>query len=487
MNPQQNNGPATPETTGTTVPTILVANRGEIAVRVIEAAHRIGARAVLAVSAADRDSLGAKLADETVVIGPAQAGLSYLRPELIAQAALQTGADVVHPGYGFLSEQPELTEMLESEGIAFAGPRAETLRAVGDKSSAREVAVAAGAPVAVAAAITDPHDADHLRALGEEVGYPLLVKAVHGGGGRGIRLAPDVDTLLKLAPQAATEAIAAFGNGELYMERYYGAARHVEVQVFGDGEGNALIFGDRDCSVQRRHQKLVEECPAPGLSDARRRVLHDSSRALVRQLRYRGAGTVEFMVDTQSEDVIFLEMNARIQVEHPVTEEAFGVDLVAAQLRLALGWDPELPEVPPVPPSTAIEVRINAEDPLQDFRPAPGRIGTVTWPRGPGIRVDTHLQDDYSFPPFYDSLMAKLIVRAHDRCSAVEALSSAVARARIEGVTTTLPMHDFVLNHPDFRAGGIPTTWFGPVWEQHSATASTSAGAPSASGKEAVR
>lgn len=459
---EEQNSPTTPD-----VPTVLVANRGEIAVRVIEAAHRIGARAVLAVSVADRDSVGASLADETVVIGPAQASQSYLRPELIAQAALQTGADVVHPGYGFLSEQPELTEMLEAEGIAFAGPRAETLRAVGDKSSARNVAVAADAPVAVAAAIEDPDDHDHLNALGEEVGYPLLVKAVYGGGGRGIRLVSDVEALLTLAPQAASEAAAAFGNGELYVERYYGAARHVEVQVFGDGEGNALIFGDRDCSVQRRHQKLVEECPAPGLSDGRRRVLHDSSRALVRELRYRGAGTVEFMVDTQSEDVIFLEMNARIQVEHPVTEEAFSVDLVAAQLRLALGLDPELPEVPPVPAATAIEVRINAEDPLQDFRPAPGRINTISWPRGPGIRVDTHLRDEYSFPPFYDSLMAKLIVRAHDRRAAVEALASAIRRTHIDGVSTTLAMHDFVVNHADFRAGGMPTTWFGPVWEQH--------------------
>ncbi|WP_298044916.1 biotin carboxylase N-terminal domain-containing protein [uncultured Citricoccus sp.] len=451
-----------------TVPTVLVANRGEIAVRVIEAAHRIGARAVLAVSTADRDSVGAHLADETIVIGPAQASQSYLRPEFIAQAALQSGADVVHPGYGFLSEQPELTEILEAEGVAFAGPRAETLRAVGDKSSARKVAIAAGVPVAAAAPVVDPHDAEHLRGLGESVGYPLLVKAVYGGGGRGIRLAPDYETLVQLAPQAAAEAIAAFGNGELYVERYYGAARHVEVQVFGDGDGGVLIFGDRDCSVQRRHQKLIEECPAPGLSEQRRRVLHDASRALVRELRYRGAGTIEFMVDTQSEDVIFLEVNARIQVEHPVTEEAFGVDLVAAQLRLALGLDPQLPEVPAVPPATAIEVRVNAEDPDRDFRPAPGRITTVSWPRGPGIRVDTHLRDEYSFPPFYDSLMAKLIVRAHDRAAAVGALESAVRRTRIDGVVTTLPLHEHVLNHPDFRAGGVPTTWFGPLWEEHS-------------------
>lgn len=451
-------------------PTVLVANRGEIAVRVIEAVHRIGARAVLAVSAADRDSVGASLADQTLVIGPAQAPLSYLRPELIAQAAVQAGADAVHPGYGFLSEQPELAKMLEAEGIAFVGPRPETLSAVGDKSSARKVAVAAGVPVASAAQVPDPHDSDHLRALGESIGYPLLVKAVYGGGGRGIRLVSDTETLLRLAPEAAAEAISAFGNGELYLERYYGAARHVEVQVFGDGEGGVLIFGDRDCSVQRRHQKLIEECPAPGLSEARRQLLHDSSRALVRELKYRGAGTVEFMVDTQSEDVIFLEVNARIQVEHPVTEEAFGVDLVAAQLRLALGQDPQLPEVPAVPAATAIEVRINAEDPAQDFRPSPGKISSVTWPRGPGIRVDTHIRDGYAFPPYYDSLMAKLIVRAHDRAAAVESLASAVRRTQIDGVATTLSMHDYVLNHPDFSTGSVPTTWFGPVWEAHGAT-----------------
>lgn len=449
------------------VPTVFVANRGEIAVRVIEAAHRIGARAVLAVSAADVNSTGARLADDTVTVGPPQAGESYLKAEAIAQAALQSRANVVHPGYGFLSEQPELTELLETEGISFAGPRAETLRAVGDKSSARKVAVAAGAPVAAAASVEEPADQEKLRALGAEVGYPLLVKAVHGGGGRGIRLAEDPDALLTLAPQAASEAHAAFGNGEIYLERYYGAARHVEVQVFGDGEGDVLIFGDRDCSVQRRHQKLVEECPAPGISDGRRHILHEASRALVRELRYRGAGTVEFMVDTRSEDVIFLEMNARIQVEHPVTEEAFGIDLVAAQLRLALGLDPELPQLPPVPPAAAIEVRINAEDPLQGFRPAPGRIDTVTWPRGPGIRVDTHLENGYAFPPYYDSLMAKLIVRAYDRSAAVAALRSAIQRTQIGGVVTTLPMHEFVTGRPEFLEGGVPTTWFGPLWDEY--------------------
>ncbi|WP_009476266.1 biotin carboxylase N-terminal domain-containing protein [Rhodococcus sp. JVH1] len=447
-------------------PVVLIANRGEIAVRIVAAARRIGASPVLAASTADIGSRAAQLADRVIVIGPAQAGQSYLRPEYVAEAAVHAGADVVHPGYGFLSEQPELAELLEAENIAFAGPRPETLRAVGDKSSARKVAVAAGVPVAPA---TEIDDVNNVVPLAESIGYPLLIKAVHGGGGRGIRLVTGPEDLARLAPQAAAEAQAAFGNGALYLERFYPAARHVEVQVFGDGQGGAQIFGDRDCSVQRRHQKLIEECPAWGLTESRRTVLHDSSRALVQALCYRGAGTVEFLVDTESEDVVFLEMNARIQVEHPVTEEAYGIDLVAAQLRLALGQDPQLPDVPPVPPAAVIELRINAEDPDNDFRPNPGVIDHVSWPTGPGVRVDTHIYDGYSFPPFYDSLMAKLIVRADTRDAAVAAVQAAAHSVTVEGVTTTLPLHAFVLSHPDFIHGGVSTSWFGPIWEQHQA------------------
>jgi acetyl-CoA carboxylase biotin carboxylase subunit len=442
-------------------PVVLVANRGEIAARVVAAARRIGAESVLAASAADVDSLAARAADRVLVIGPAAASQSYLRPELIAQAAVNAGADVVHPGYGFLSEQPRLCELLEEEGIAFAGPRPETLRAVGDKGSARVVAIEAGVPVAHGRVITDVHD---VAGVGAEIGYPLLVKAIHGGGGRGIRLATSEAELIALAPQAAQEAAAAFGNGDLYAERYYGSARHVEVQVFGDGEGGALIFGDRDCSVQRRHQKLIEECPAPDISPARRQILHDASRALVRALAYRGAGTVEFLVDTVSDDVVFLEVNARIQVEHPVTEEAFGIDLVAAQLLLALGRPPCLPEPPPVPPAAAIELRVNAEDPAADFRPNAGRIGDVRWPAGPGIRIDTQIESGFDFPPYYDSLAAKIIIRAHDRNAAIEAAVAAVRATRIDGIKTTLPMLEAVLTHPDFRAGPVPTSWFGREW-----------------------
>ena len=449
-----------------TPPTVLVANRGEIAARVVAACRRIGARAVVAASAADAQSPAARLADRVIVIGAAPASASYLVPEYVAQAAVQAGADVVHPGYGFLSEQPRLARLLAAEGIGWVGPRPETLEAVGDKASARAIAGRAGVPVAAGADVDDPDDVVGLAA---GIGYPLLIKAVHGGGGRGIKLATNADELARLAPLAAAEAAAAFGRGELYLERYYGAARHVEVQVFGDGEGGVLIFGDRDCSVQRRHQKLIEECPAPDLSDQRRSRLHTAAADLVGALRYRGAGTVEFLVDTESEDIVFLEMNARIQVEHPVTEEAFGIDLVAGQLLQALGRDPELPSMGPRPPATAIEVRINAEDPFADFRPAPGRLGAVTWPRGPGIRVDTQVEPGYLFPPFYDSLVAKLVVRAHDRPAAIDALLAAVRGTDPGLPSTTLPVHEFVLADEEFRSGGVTTSWFEPLWERFTA------------------
>jgi acetyl-CoA carboxylase biotin carboxylase subunit len=445
-------------------PIILVANRGEIAMRIIAAVRRIGGSPVLAASVADADSPAARAADRVIVIGAAPASQSYLRPEYVAQAAVQAGAVAVHPGYGFLSEQPRLAELLEEEGIAFVGPRIETLRAVGDKGSARRVAIDAQVPVAAGAEIDDPNDGDAVIRLSESIGFPLLIKAIHGGGGRGIRLVTSTEELVALVPQAAAEAESAFGNGALYLERFYPAARHVEVQVFGDGLGGAQIFGDRDCSVQRRHQKLIEECPAPGLSDARRAALHDASRALVKALRYRGAGTVEFLVDKESDDIVFLEVNARIQVEHCVTEEAFGIDLVAAQLRLALGLDPELPDVPPVPPVAVIELRVNAEDPEADFRPNAGTVTDVAWPMGPGVRIDTQIEPGYVFPPYYDSLMAKVILRAHDRDAAVRSARSAVSAIRINGVQTTLPMHAFVLSHPDFIRGEVSTSWFTHAW-----------------------
>lgn len=445
-------------------PTVLIANRGEIATRIVHAAQKIGARAVVVVSAADVDSLAARIADEVVTIGGPAATDSYLIPEYVAQAALHCGADVVHPGYGFLSEQADLVRMLEDEGIAFAGPRAETMEAVGDKSSARRVAKEAGLPLAPARRVRNLHEAP---ALASEIGYPVLIKAVFGGGGRGIRLANSEQEVRNLVSQAATEAKAAFGNGALYLERYYSAARHVEVQIFGDGEGKAWIFGDRDCSVQRRHQKLVEECPAPGLTPEQREILHSTARSLVEHLKYRGAGTVEYLVDTESDAIIFLEVNARIQVEHPVTEEAYGIDLVAAQLRLALGIDPGLPTVEPTPSSSVIEIRVNAEDPDSGFSPKPGRVTEFRVPQGPGIRFDTHLYAGYDIPPYYDSLLGKLIVRGYNRQQAIESLLAAARNIKINGIPTTLSASEFVLSHKVFQAGGVPTTWFEKAWEEY--------------------
>jgi acetyl-CoA carboxylase, biotin carboxylase subunit len=447
------------------VTTVLIANRGEIAVRIVAACRRLGLSPVVAVSSADRDSLGARLADRSICIGPPSPAESYLRAELLVQAALNVGATALHPGYGFASEQPALADACEENDISFVGPRAETLRLVGDKVSARLVAERAGAPVATGAAVDDEASAV---AAGADVGFPLLVKAVHGGGGRGITLVTDQEQLAQVLPLAAAEARAGFGDGALYLERFYPLARHVEVQVFGDGEGGALVFGDRDCSVQRRHQKLLEECPAPNLSPATRALLHDSACRITRELRYRGAGTVEFLVDTASTSdpatIVFLEMNARIQVEHPVTEEAFGIDLVAAQLRLALGQPTGLPDQVQDPAVHVIECRINAEDPFADFRPTPGRIVRAEFPRGPGIRIDTHVYDGYVFPPYYDSLVAKIIVRAHDRASAIDAMQAALGNTVIEGIETTRPLHQYVLETKAFRDGGVPTSWLETVW-----------------------
>ena len=449
----------------TAPPTVLVANRGEIAVRIVAACRRLGWSPVVAVSAVDRDSLAARLADRALCIGPAPASASYLRPELLVEAALAARADLLHPGYGFCGEQPALAELCEEHGIAFVGPRPETLRELGDKTSARAAAERAGVPVAPAGQIAD---ADEAVEVARRIGFPVLVKAVHGGGGRGITLARDDAELRGLVPVAAAEARAGFGNGALYVERFFPAARHVEVQVFGDGLGGVVVLGERDCSVQRRHQKLIEECPAPGLSDATRTLLDHSAAGLVRDLKYRGAGTVEFLVDTESDadpaTVVFLEVNARIQVEHPITEEAFGVDLVAAQLRLAAGLPHGLPEAPAAPAGHVIECRLNAEDPALGFAPSPGRITELEFPRGPGVRVDTHVVDGSLFPPYYDSLLAKLIVRAHSRDAAVEAMLGALRATRISGVTTTRDLHEHVLAHPVFRAGRVTTGWLESVW-----------------------
>ena len=433
---------------------ILIANRGEIAVRIIRTCRELGIETVLAASEADRNSLPARLADRTVCIGAARSSESYLRVATIVQAALGTGADAVHPGYGFLSERPELARLCETHGVAFIGPTAGQIEAVGDKLKARSAAEAARVPVVPGAEARSVADAV---AAGERIGVPLLVKAVGGGGGRGMKRVDRLEDLPAAVELASAEAAAAFGDPRVYLERFISSGRHVEVQVLGDGQGRVIHLGERDCSVQRRYQKLVEETPAPGLSDGLRRSLHQAAVRFTRSLSYRGAGTVEFLLDRDRGSFYFLEMNARIQVEHPVTEAVTGVDLVAEQIAIANGAGLRLAQSDVRRRGCAIECRINAEDPRHDFRPSPGRVTGAVWPAGQGIRVDTHIESGAMVPPYYDSLLGKIIAQAGDRSAAVAKLREAIAATRLSGVATNLAFHAALLADPEFQAGGVDT------------------------------
>ena len=398
---------------------ILIANRGEIAARVIRTCRRLGIETVLAVSDADAGSLPARLADATIRIGPAPAPASYLDVAAVVGAALAAGADAVHPGYGFLSENPRLARACADAGVAFIGPAAETLEAAGDKLAAREHAKAAGLPVLPGAEVAGGEDAAgaaDAQTVAGRVGYPVLVKAAGGGGGRGLRVVRDPADLARAVAVASAEAAAAFGDPRVYLERYVSRGRHVEVQILGDGE-KVLHLGDRDCSVQRRYQKLIEEAPAPLLADDLRNRLHQAAVALGERLRYRGAGTVEFLVDAEAEAFYFLEVNARIQVEHPVTEAVTGLDLVSEQIALAEGRPLRLRQADVTIRGHAIECRINAEDPAAGFLPSPGTITNAVFPAD--VRVDTHVQAGSAVPPHYDSLLAKVIAHGPDRATAL--------------------------------------------------------------------
>jgi acetyl-CoA carboxylase biotin carboxylase subunit len=433
---------------------ILIANRGEIAARILRTCRKLGIETVLAASEADRDSLPARLADRTLCIGPARPGESYLKVETIVQAALGTGADAIHPGYGFLSERAPLARLCEESGVIFIGPTAAQIEAVGDKLRARAEAEAAAVPVVPGGAVESTHAALE---LGRRLGAPLLVKAVGGGGGRGMKRVDRLEELPAALELAAAEAGAAFGDARVYLERYVARGRHVEVQVLGDGRGQVIHLGERDCSVQRRYQKLIEETPAPQLPDALRHELHAAGVRFARRLDYRGAGTVEFLVDTAASAFYFLEMNARIQVEHPVTEAVSGIDLVAEQIAIASGADFTLQQSGLRLQGAAIECRINAEDPALDFRPCPGTVRVADWPAGEGVRVDTHITAGARVPPFYDSLLGKIIVHGPDRATALARLRRAIAATRIEGVATNLAFHAAVLDHPEFAQGGVDT------------------------------
>jgi acetyl-CoA carboxylase, biotin carboxylase subunit len=434
---------------------VLIANRGEIAVRVLRTCRALGIQGILAASDADLDSVPARLADEVVRLGPAAAVDSYLSVDAVLAAACATAADAVHPGYGFLSENPELARACEAAGLVFIGPTAEQLESVGDKLAARRHATAAGLPVADGGEVAGAADAARLAGA---IGFPVLVKAVGGGGGRGLRLVECSGELARTVEFAMAEAAAAFGDPRVYLERYLPFGRHVEVQLLGDGD-QVIHIGDRDCSVQRRYQKLIEEAPAPLLDDGLRTAIRDAAVAFGERLRYRGLGTVEFLVEPASGAFYFLEMNARIQVEHPVTEAVSGLDLVAEQIWVAEGNQLRITQDDVLLTGHAIECRINAEDWAHDFRPSPGTVTSAVFPAGPEIRVDTHLQASATVPPWYDSLLAKLIVSGTDRAAALSRLRAALARCQIDGVATTLGLHENVTASPEFEAGGVDTSY----------------------------
>jgi acetyl-CoA carboxylase biotin carboxylase subunit len=432
---------------------LFIANRGEIALRVIRTAKAMGITTVLGVSSADATSLPALMADETMLLGPGPSSQSYLAIDSVIAAMVAANCDAVHPGYGFLSENAAFAKAVAAAGIRFVGPDIATLEGMGDKLAARALALEAGLPV-LPGGEAATREAIHARAA--ETGYPLLLKAVAGGGGKGMRRVDRADDLDTALDMAQAEAQAAFGNSAGYVERFVAKGRHVEVRLLGDGT-HAIHLGTRDCSIQRRFQKLVEEAPAPAMPEEARAGIERAAVRLARHIGYRGAGTAEFLVDATDFSYYFLELNARIQVEHPVTEAITGVDLVAQQLLVASGKPLTLTQAMVRPFGHAIEVRINAEDPEADFRPAPGRISRAAWPAGPGIRVDTHIAAGGEVPPFYDSLLGKLIVHAPSRDEAVARLKAALASIRIEGVPTTAGLHARIVADPRFAAGGVDT------------------------------
>ena len=436
---------------------LFVANRGEIAVRIIRACRKLGVEAVVGVSEADRESLAAKAADRAVCIGPAPAAQSYLKMGTIVAAAKGTGCDAVHPGYGFLSERAEFQRLCVEHQLKFVGPSAAAIEAMGDKLRARRMAAELGIP-------TVP-GTDHVKTAGEaldfgqQAGYPFLLKASAGGGGRGMRVVRTEGEVSAAFNGASAEALAAFGDPTLYIERYIERARHIEIQAMGDGHGNVVHLGERDCSTQRRHQKLIEEAPSSVLDETMRAAMAESAVRLVKHVGYSNAGTVEFILDLDTRRFYFLEVNTRIQVEHPVTEMVTGVDLVAEQILVAGGAALSIAQGDITFNGHAIECRINAEMPECDFMPSPGRLTEWQEPAGPGIRVDTHCYPDYFIPPFYDSMIAKLIVHGRDRAAAISNMSRSLAGFAVSGVHTTIPFHQAVLAHPDFAQGRITTRW----------------------------
>ncbi len=436
---------------------VQIANRGEIALRVLRACRALGCQVVVVYSDADRDARIIRLADEAVCIGPAAARQSYLDMQRVIAAAEISDADAIHPGYGFLSENARFVEVVAACGFTFIGPPANVIASMGDKNSARATAKAAGVPTVPGSAGIVP-DLDAARAVCAEIGFPVMVKATAGGGGKGLRMVRSEADLPAAFDAARTEAAAAFNNPDVYIERRVEGPRHVEIQILADGHGHVVHLGERECSVQRRHQKLVEESPSPALTPELREEMGRAAVSLCRQAGYVNAGTVEFLVDEQRR-FYFMELNARVQVEHPVTEMVTGIDIVQEQIRIAAGEPLSFRQEDVVFKGASIECRINAEDPEHAFRPSAGTLGKIEWPGGSGVRFDSHVYPGYRISPYYDSMVGKLIVHGKDRPAAIKAMRQALDECLVEGISTTIPFHKEILADPRFLAGDYDTSF----------------------------
>jgi len=434
---------------------ILIANRGEIALRVVRACREMGIRSVAVHSTADSDAMHVRMADESVCIGPPPSAASYLSVPAIVSACEITGAQAIHPGYGFLSENAAFVQVLEDHGITFIGPTSEHIRIMGDKITAKETMRALGVPCVPGSEGGVAHVETAL-AVAERIGYPVIVKATAGGGGRGMKVARDASELEMAFRTARAEAKAAFGNPDVYLEKYLQRPRHIEIQVFGDGKGRAVHLGERDCSLQRRHQKVLEEAPGPVITAAERAEIGRICAEAVGRINYIGAGTIEFLFEDG--EFYFIEMNTRLQVEHPVTEAVYGVDLVREQIRVAAGLPMEFRQEELVPRGHAIEVRINAEK-LPNFAPSPGRVTQYHAPGGLGVRMDSAVYDGYRIPPYYDSLIGKLIVHGRDRPEAIARLNRALDELIVDGIDTTVPLFRALLAEPDIQRGDYSIHW----------------------------
>ncbi|HVF40685.1 MAG TPA: acetyl-CoA carboxylase biotin carboxylase subunit [Gemmatimonadaceae bacterium] len=433
---------------------VLIANRGEIALRVIRACRELGIQTVAVYSEADRESLHVRFADDDVCIGPAPARDSYLKIPRIIAAAEIAGADAIHPGYGFLAENAEFAETCAASNITFIGPTADQIRVMGDKASARNAMTKVGVPI-IPGTPGPVEDAEDALGFARDIGFPVIIKASAGGGGKGMRVAADADDFIRSFQLARSEALSAFGNGDVYVEKYLARPRHIEFQVMGDRHGNVIHLGERDCSVQRRHQKLIEEAPSPGLTPELRKSMGDAAVKGAKAIDYVGAGTIEMLLNDDGK-FYFMEMNTRIQVEHPVTEMLTGVDLVKEQISVAAGAKLSITETPPYR-GHVIECRVNAEDPARGFQPSPGKLEVFHPPGGPGVRLDTHVYTGYTVPPYYDSLLAKLICQGRDRPEALRRMQVALESFIVEGITTTIPFLARVMAHPKFQAGEVDT------------------------------